>query len=120
MNDRREAPLEVERVGGPDGVEVVRVGGDLVLTGRERLEEAVEAALAAEPRRVVVDLSRATHVDMPGFALLVRLDEACREAGSELVVAALPIRFRETSEALCLPDYLRMTDDVEAATGPGA
>lgn len=119
MSEATGAPLTIERRDA-DGVAVLSASGDLILTACDRLRAAVEGALEEGAGRVVLDLSGATHVDMPGFALLVRLHEACREAGSELVVASLPLRFRETSDSLCLPDTLRMTDDVEAATGPGA
>lgn len=121
MSSPTGAPLRIERRdAGTEGVVLLAVSGDLILTACDTLREAVEVALDEGPDRVVLDLARATHVDMSGFALLVHLHDASREADSELVVASLPLKFRETSDSLRLPDYLRMTDDVEAATGPGA
>lgn len=121
MRGPRAAPLEISRREASDrGIVVLSVSGDLVLASREALGSAVEAEAAAGARRVVVDLGSATHVDMPAFALLVRLHERCEEKGVELVVAALPESFQHVSLSLRLPSYLRMTADVEAALAPGA
>lgn len=121
MRGARGAPLTISRRdGGETGVVVLRLGGDLVLGSCEALREAVEAELADGAARVIVDLAEATHVDMPGFALFVELNERCSETDVELVVAALPESFRGTSDALQLSEVVRMTDDVEAALDPTA
>ena len=111
-----EAPLSIGRSEPPvEGVVVLDVEGDLVLTSCAALISAVRTELADGARRVVIDLSRTTHVDMPGFARLVELDAACREGGTEILVAALPDEFRDVCDALRLDQALTMVDDVEAA-----
>lgn len=121
MRGPKEAPLEISRREAPASeVVVLSVSGDLVLASRAALVSAVEAEAADGARRVVVDLGSVSHVDMPAFAVLVRLHERCEERGVELVVAGLPESFQEVSEALRLPSYLRMTGDVEAALEPRA
>ncbi|MDX1662061.1 MAG: STAS domain-containing protein [Gemmatimonadota bacterium] len=116
MNARDGAALSISRRSGPHpGGVVVAVEGDLIFGACDSLRDAVERELADGATRVVVDLAKATHVDMPAFALFVELHDRSRETDTEVVVAALPEPFRRVSDALRLPDYLRMTDDVEAA-----
>lgn len=111
-----ESPLEV--LSRPeDGAVVVSVAGDLVLTSMAALEGAVAAALDAGTPRVVVDLGRATHVDTPGFALLVKLAGRCGEAGGGLSVARLPESFREVAHGLRLAEAFDFFDTVDAALG---
>lgn len=116
MSASRLDPLSVTRGQGPvPGVVVLAVEGDLVLTSRDVLRAAVESEVEAGAGRVILDLSGATHIDMPGFALLVRLQERCREGEAELIVAGLPTSFLEVFESLRLTTCLPLTEDVETA-----
>ncbi len=121
MRGARGAPLTISRRDGARrGVVVLRLVGDLVLGSCEALREAVEAELVDGAERVIVDLTEATHVDMPGFALFVELHDRCLETEAELVVAALPESFRWSADALRLSRAVTMTDDVEATLDPTA
>lgn len=117
MTDRVGVPLEVG-VHEAGSARVVTVGGDLVISNRESLREAVEKALADGAGRVVVDAVGLTHVDTPCFALLVQLSDRAREAGRELVVASLPPAFATLARELRLDEAITFADSVERALDP--
>ena len=118
---RLGAPLHVTAREAGDGVHVLTVAGDLVITSRDAVREEVERALAGGGRTVVIEASGLTHVDTPSFALLVQLAGRCREAGGELVIVALPPSFALLAEALHLEEAMAFADSVEAALErPGA
>lgn len=112
---RPPVTLDVRRSEAPEGTAVYVLEGDVVLTNSDALEEAVEAAIDEGRPRVVLDAGAVAHVDMPGFARLVRLDERCQEAGGELVVAGLSRSFEQVVERLFLRRWLRFEDSVDAA-----
>lgn len=111
-------PLTLREARSSDHALVIAVTGDLVLTNADDLEAAVESALAAGRSLVVLDLGGITHVDTPGLALMVRLQERCEAHGGELVVAALPRSFDEIADHLRLARRLRLAGSVESALEP--
>ena len=112
---RLGAPLEVGSRELADAVHVLSLAGDLVVTSRDALRYAVERALEAGGRTVVVDAERVTHVDTPSFALLVQLAGRCRERGGDLVVVGLPQTFASLAEALHLEEAMSFAGSLEAA-----
>jgi anti-anti-sigma factor len=93
----------------------VEVSGDLVVTNREAVGDAVGRLVAGGDSRVVVDATRLTHVDTGSFALLVTLGERCRAAGGELVVAGLPPAFGTLARELRLEEAVTLADSAERA-----
>ncbi len=110
-----EAPLVVARARRVDGAWVVPLEGELVITTEGLVTAAVDAALESGAKRVILDGAGLSHVDMPGLALLQRLQLRCRKADARLVVAGLPEAFREVVAVLKLDAVLPMADSVEAA-----
>ncbi len=115
MTERLGVPLEVRTREAGEGRVVVEVAGDLVVTSREAVRLAVEAALGEGARTVIVDAARMTHVDTASLALLARLAGGCRGAGGDLVVAALPSSFAVLARELRLEEALTFVDSVERA-----
>ncbi|HUP19817.1 MAG TPA: STAS domain-containing protein [Gemmatimonadota bacterium] len=111
-------PLILREARASDRTVVIAVTGDLVLTNSNELEAAIESAFAAGRIRVVLDLAGITHVDTPGLALMVRLQERCEARGGGLAVAALPRSFDEIVDQLRLARRLRLVGSVEAALEP--
>jgi anti-anti-sigma factor len=72
-------PFEV-RPARVDGVLILSVHGELDLATAPVLEEAVTAALAGSPPRLVLDLSPTTFLDSSGARQVAR---AARQAGRE-------------------------------------
>lgn len=109
-------PLLIEpRSGSADGVLVLEVGGDLVVSNMSALEVAVDETLDAGVLRVILDLSAIGHVDTPGLGLLYRLDRRCEAAGGRLVVAGLPARFTELVQKLGLDERMGFAEGVQEA-----
>lgn len=108
--------LTVEpRSASPDGVVVLEVAGDLVVSNLSLLESVVDEALDAGALRVVLDLGDLGHVDTPGLALLYRLQRRCEGAGGGLAVAGLPERFSELTRKLLLDEHVPFVRSVEEA-----
>ena len=70
------------RVGGDDGVRVVRVLGDLDVNSGNRFDRLMEDLLAGRPTTIVIDLSQVGFVDSCGLRSLIttRARVATREA----------------------------------------
>lgn len=114
----KRPPLTLREARSTDHVLVVALAGDLVLTNADELRRAVEAAVETGRSRVVLDLAGVTHVDTPGLALLVQLQDRCRQAGGELVLAGLPGSFDDIVEVLRIGERIRRTASVESALEP--
>jgi anti-sigma B factor antagonist len=71
-----------------DGVCVVDLDGDLAGPGTASLAAAIDAAVAAEPSALDVDLRDCTGIDSSVLALLLRADRQMRRRGGELTVVA--------------------------------
>ena len=65
---------------------VVSVAGEVDIASAPQLRTHVNAALAAKPRRLVVDLSQTTYLDSSGIAELTRAGKALSGMGSSLVL----------------------------------
>jgi anti-anti-sigma factor len=108
------APLQV-KVRAEGDAHVVEVSGDLVITNRDTVREAIEGILEKGAGKLIVDASRLSHVDTPSLSLLVQLADACRAAGGALVVAGLPPAFAPLARELRLAEALSFADSVELA-----
>jgi anti-sigma B factor antagonist len=71
-----------------DDVAVVRMSGELDLTGADALLTSLEPAVELAGRAVVVDLREVTFVDCAGLSALVDARTAISQRGIELVLAA--------------------------------
>jgi anti-anti-sigma factor len=114
MSSRIGAPLQVH-VRAAESAHVVEVSGDLVVTSRDAVREAVERILEDGGGRVVVDATRLSHIDTASFALLVQLSDSCRTRSGALVVAGLPAAFTRLARELRLDEALAFADSVERA-----
>jgi anti-anti-sigma factor len=114
VTDGPTVPLEIEtrRVAGD--AFVIELAGELVVTNRASLRQAIERLLEAGST-VVVDATRLAYVDTPSLALLVQLADRSREVGGGLAMAGLPSAYRSLVQSLRLEEALPITDTVEAA-----
>jgi anti-anti-sigma factor len=109
------AALVVGTESRADGVVVLALDGELVVTGLDLLGDAAESEIANGARSLVIAVDRLTHIDTSGLALLVRLAGRCAEAGGRLAVAGLKSDFLEMRQHLFLDEALLFADDVEGA-----
>jgi anti-sigma B factor antagonist len=68
-------------VSGNDGEIVVALVGELDLSTRQRLTDALIELERTPPTRLVIDLARLSFLDSTGLALFVTLDKRCRDNG---------------------------------------
>jgi anti-sigma B factor antagonist len=82
--------FEINSEPGPDDVYIVRVTGEVDMSHEEELRGELRAAVAAEPKGIVVDLTECEFIDSTGIrALLLSREAQHPEEGSErLSVAA--------------------------------
>jgi anti-anti-sigma factor len=82
--------FEIDSGPGPDGVCVVRVRGEVDMSHEEELRAELRAAVAADPKGIVVDLTECEFIDSSGVrALLLSREEQRADQGPEgLAVAA--------------------------------
>lgn len=110
-----ERLLVEPRSASADGVVVLEVTGDLVVSNMSALEAAIDQTLDAGALRLILDLAGIGHVDTPGLGLLYRLHRRCEGVGGALLVAGLPDRFTELVRKLRLEDRMGFTEDVQQA-----
>jgi anti-sigma B factor antagonist len=69
--DAPAAQAEIETRTDPGGAPVIAVSGELDMSNAGKLEEIVDAAVAAKPDRLVFDLSGLRFMDSAGIAVLL-------------------------------------------------
>lgn len=65
---------------------VVRAFGELDLSAAERFEDEVQAALASDAPKLLLDLSEVWFIDSTGLRVLVMASKRAEQAGRELSV----------------------------------
>ena len=98
-----------------DGVVVLTLSGELLVTNRDALRRSAESEIEDGRSGIVIAVDRLTHIDMSGLALLVHLSGRCSERGARLVVAGLNRDYQEMRQHLFLDEALVFSDDVEGA-----
>lgn len=98
-----------------DGRAVVEVRGQLVVSNRQALREAVTRAIEGGARRLVFDFSKADYIDLSGLSLLVSLARALEPKNGEIRIAGLNEDLRGLFELTRLDTVFTIVDDREAA-----
>ena len=94
---------------------VVRIEGDIDMSGSPRLRETLREVIAMAPRRVVVDLSEVAYMDSSGLATMV---EAMKNAGTRSIRFALlgmTPRVRAIFEIARLDQYFPIVGTMDEA-----
>ena len=104
------------------GVPVLRVVGELDIATAPELQEAVDAALTAQPATLVVDLSPATFLDSSGARTIAGAAKRGRAGGTAvaLVCPANNTIVRRVVDWLRLDAVLPVHDVLADACGPAA
>jgi len=77
------------------GVQVVRISGEVDLTNAIEVRDAISNVASADATVIVVDLSETTYLDSSGIAILFRLAERISQRRQQLrivVPANSPVR----------------------------
>lgn len=81
-----------------NGVLVVHVDGQLVITNRAELKDLVQERLAAGDRRVVLDFTQTPYIDSSGLGALVTIAKRIRDEGGDVRLAGLNDDLRQLFE----------------------
>lgn len=99
---------EIEREGD---VTVVTVEGELVVSNRRELKDAVLERLAGGDRKFLVDFADTSYIDSSGLGVLVSLSKKIREEEGELRLAGLDDDLHTLFELTKLDTLFRISDD---------
>jgi anti-sigma B factor antagonist len=111
VSPRREHP--VLGVEARDEVVVMRLGGELDLYNAEDIRAALLKAIAAEPRRIVIDMTAVEFVDSTALGVLI---EARSRLGQDSLRLAAPRpETRRTLQVSGLDRHLTVHDTVDEA-----
>jgi anti-sigma B factor antagonist len=97
-----------------NGVQVVKVQGEIDLTNAVEVRDAISRVASADATVIVVDLSQTAYLDSSGIAMLFRLAERVSERRQELRVVVPPDSpLRAALELTNLPQTIPVQDALE-------
>jgi anti-anti-sigma factor len=102
--------FSVERREEADDCVRLLVQGELDMETGPRLQEEVERAHEAAPRRLVLDLREVTFFDSTGLQIVLDAEVRCRAVGRELVVLAGDGEPRRVFELADVSDRLTLEE----------
>jgi anti-sigma B factor antagonist len=91
----------------------VRLAGELDLYNADEVRSALDGALADEPSRLVIDLSRVEFIDSTALGVLIEARSKLGKAG--LLLAAPQLETRRALEVSGLNRHLPVHDSVDDA-----
>jgi len=107
-------PLAVKRT-SRDGVEVVRVEGEIDIATAPRLISVLNQTVQDALRSVVVDLSAVGFMDSTGLALLINAHRRLTRRHKGFAIVCPAGRLRRVFEITDMVDTLRVSPDWESA-----
>ena len=112
MRDNASPPPPVQRQHRPN---VLRLEGDIDLHVSPVVTESLTAMIRKEPKRIVVDLSRATYIDSAGLAVLIIAMQEVEAYGGKFFLSGLAEPIRSILETSRLDRTFRIFPNVDAA-----
>ena len=97
---------------------IIDLVGQVNALAQGSLEAAADEALAAEPRRIVLNFSDVGFINSTGIAMVVGLMGRARAAHVKVEAFGLTDHFREIFEITRLIDFMTVHHDEAAALGP--
>lgn len=109
--------FEISSGPGPDDVHVVRVTGEVDMSHEEELRKELRAAVEAEAKGIVVDLSECEFIDSSAIRalLLSREEKNLNHGGESLAVAASSDQILRILEVMGLDKVLPVEPTVDQA-----
>ena len=99
----------------PNGVVVIGVDGQLIVSNRHELKERVAEAVDFGSRKILVDFTSTGYIDSSGLGALVSLAKKLRETGGELRLAGLNEDLRTLFELTKLDALFNITATADEA-----
>jgi anti-sigma B factor antagonist len=94
---------------------VLPLEGDIDLHVSPAVTESLNAMIKKKPKRIVVDLSRATYIDSAGIAVLILAMQQVEAYGGKFFLAGLQETLRSIFETSRLERVFQIFPDVDAA-----
>lgn len=98
-----------------DRPNVLPLEGDIDLHVSPVVTESLTAMIRKEPKRIVVDLSRATYIDSAGLAVLIIAMQEVEAYGGKFFLSGLAEPIRSILETSRLDRTFRIFPNVDAA-----
>jgi anti-sigma B factor antagonist len=98
-----------------DRPNVLSLEGDIDLHVSPVVTESLTAMIKKEPKRIVVDLSRATYIDSAGLAVLIIAMQEVEAYGGKFFLSGLAEPIRSILETSRLDRTFRIFPNVDAA-----
>jgi anti-sigma B factor antagonist len=98
-----------------DRPNVLPLEGDIDLHVSPVITESFTAMIRKEPKRIVVDLSRATYIDSAGLAVLIIAMQEVEAYGGKFFLAGVQETLRLILETSRLDRTVRIFPDVDTA-----
>ncbi len=102
-----------------DDLAIVQPAGDINLASSPQLRTALQAAVAQEKLRTVIDLAGVGYMDSSGVATLVEALQSTRRNGTKLVLCCMTERVRAIFQIARLDAIFTIVDDLPAAREAG-
>ena len=102
-----------------DRPNVLPLEGDIDLHVSPVVTESLTAMIRKEPKRIVVDLSRATYIDSAGIAVLIVAMQQVEAYGGKFFLSGLQEPIRSILETSRLDRTFRIFPNVDAALAAG-
>ena len=112
MRDNASPAAAVARQHRPN---VLALEGDIDLHISPVVTETLTAMIRKEPKRIVVDLSRATYIDSAGLAVLILAMQQVEAYGGKFFLSGPRETLRSILESSRLDRTFRIFPDVDAA-----
>lgn len=96
-------------------VRVIAVEGQLVVSNRSELKDAIQRRLDAGDRKFLVDFTGTGYIDSSGLGALVSLSKKVRERGGELRLAGLNDDLRSLFELTKLDTLFAIAETSDQA-----
>jgi anti-anti-sigma factor len=103
-----------------DRPNVLPLEGDIDLHVSPVVTEALTALIKYKPKRLVIDLSRATYIDSAGIAALLVAMQEVEAYGGKFLLAGVQETLRLIFETSRLDQTFRIFPNVDAALAAGA
>ncbi len=112
----KTASLQIAHSELAPGIDLITLGGRIMLgTDNAAVEELIAALLRQGRRRIIVDLSAVTHIDSTGIGRFIAALGRVLEAGGTLLMAGATGAVRESFRVTRLDSIFRFYDDIPAA-----
>lgn len=98
-------------------ITVIRLIGDLELTGCREVDHRLRETLGEANGKVVIDLKETRYIDSSGLGILVSLYSHIRKSGGQLVLANPNRSVRRLFDLTNVQNMLRVYGTVEEALG---